>query len=300
MISLGDKYYINGHPIAIKRYDCDSHDVAGKPMLPHVNIYVKVSNACNAHCPFCVNAGCRADRKEFDISILTRTVDELMQQGVAVNRLCITGGEPSLVPERVTEILDIFSASRYSNIHFQLSTNGMTMASHELMRNPRWHYITISLHHYDKKILSELFGIKNEPLGIDLDGVDLKKVNTNCMLIHGYIDSPIEIQKMFDHNISLGIPEVGLVSLMKVNDYCKDHFVDFSDIKFSSIPNFYRTRSRNRGEDCRCANFRYMPEPGKNLSVYMRYYANPNYCESSLMFDGEHLYQGFGKDSIII
>ena len=35
------------------------------------------------------------------------------------------------------------------------------------------------------------------------------------------------------------------------------------------------------------------------LDIYMRHYANRAYCESSLLFDGKHLRQGFGNDNII-
>jgi hypothetical protein len=35
------------------------------------------------------------------------------------------------------------------------------------------------------------------------------------------------------------------------------------------------------------------------IEVYMRNYCNPAYCESSLMYDGQYLRQGFQSDNII-
>lgn len=123
-------------------------------------------------------------------------------------------------------------------------------------------------------------------------------VNASCNLIRGYIDSDSEVKKMLQFAISLGLPRLGFVSLMKVNDYCREHYVDFDEIIFEAIPHLYFTESRNRGTDCKCSNYLYNHN-GKILEVYMRNYANPNYCESSLMYDGQYLRQGFHDDNII-
>ena len=104
---------------------------------------------------------------------------------------------------------------------------------------------------------------------------------------------------MMKYALSLGLPRLGFVALMKVNEYCKSHFVDYSDIDFSAIPNMYFTESRNRGADCKCSNYLYNHE-GKILEVYMRNYSNPLYCESSLLYDGQYFRQGFHNDNIII
>ena len=133
----------------------------------------------------------------------------------------------------------------------------------------------------------------------DFNGIDLSKVNASCNLIKGYIDSTSEAEKMMKYALSLGLPRLGFVALMKVNKYCDSHFVDYSDIDFSAIPNMYFTESRNRGSDCRCSNYLYNHE-GKILEVYMRNYNNPLYCESSLLYDGQYFRQGFHNDNIII
>ena len=70
------------------------------------------------------------------------------------------------------------------------------------------------------------------------------------------------------------------------------------DIHLESIPHVYFTKSMNRGSDCKCSNYLYNRDL-KILEIYMRNYANPNYCESSLVYDGEYLRQGFHQDNII-
>ena len=99
--------------------------------------------------------------------------------------------------------------------------------------------------------------------------------------------------------IELGLPRLGFVALMKVNDYCVKHFIDFTKIDFAQIPHLYFTESRNRGNDCKCSNYLYN-HAGKILEIYMRNYANYKYCESSLLYDGKYLRQGFHDNNIII
>ena len=91
---------------------------------------------------------------------------------------------------------------------------------------------------------------------------------------------------------------IGFVALMNVNDFCRNHFIDIEDIAFEEIPHVYFIRSKNRGRDCKCSNYLYNRNL-KVLEIYMRNYANPKYCESSLVFDGEYLRQGFYENNII-
>ena len=130
------------------------------------------------------------------------------------------------------------------------------------------------------------------------EGIDIQKLNTSCNLIKGYIDNAEEAHKMLDFNIGLGVPRIGFVALMKVNDYCREHFVDLEEIHLESIPHVYFTRSMNRGGNCKCSNYLYNKDL-KILEIYMRNYANPQYCESSLAYDGEYLRQGFHENNII-
>ena len=156
----------------------------------------------------------------------------------------------------------------------------------------------MSLHHYDQDKLSEIYGVPISRKELTFEDIDLGRVNASCNLIGGYIDNTIEVEKMLKFSISVGLPRLGFVALMKVNDYCRERYVDFDEINFSTIPHLYFTESRNRGADCKCSNYLYNHN-GKILEVYMRNYANPNYCESSLMFDGQYLRQGFHDDNII-
>jgi molybdenum cofactor biosynthesis enzyme MoaA len=284
--------------IGIKEYGCNNGRVLGMPIPKSVNLFVKVTNRCNAACRFCSNAGYTTVQSSFDHDKFWRIVDELLANGIMINRINITGGEPSVVPDIVNEILKHASDVKYQGIHLHLNTNGLTAASQKLMTNPRWNSISISLHHYDSAKLSEIYGINIAPDSLSFNNIDINKVNGSCNLLRGYIDSPSEVEKMLNFAISIGLPRLGFVSLMRVNNYCRANYVDFSEIDFETIPHMYFTESRNRGTDCKCSNYLYNND-GKMIEVYMRNYCNPAYCESSLMYDGRYLRQGFQSDNII-
>jgi molybdenum cofactor biosynthesis enzyme MoaA len=284
--------------IDLKEYGCNNGRIPGRHIPRSVNLFVKVTNRCNAACRFCSNAGYTKKQVPFNHEKLWSVVDELMANGIMINRINITGGEPSVVGDVVNDVLFRASDAKYQDIHLHLNTNGLTADSRKLMTNPRWDSISISLHHYDPEKLSEIYGIGISPEMLSFDDINIDKVNGSCNLIRGYIDTPKEVEKMLKFALSIGLPRLGFVSLMQVNDYCRENYVDFSEVDFETIPRLYFTESRNRGADCKCSNYLYNCA-GKMLEVYMRNYCNPTYCESSLLYDGEYLRQGFQSNNII-
>jgi len=291
-------HYLFGKEIAIKSIGCNQSDIDGYKIAPAINLFVKVTNGCNAKCLFCSNADTEESRETFNLKKLFVIIQEIQKQNIVVNRINITGGEPSLVPVLVQSILDECKKKVYENIHLHLNTNGLFYKSQQLMKNNRWDSISMSLHHYNLEKLSDLYGAPIPNNAFKFDGIDINKVNVSCNLIKGYIDSAEEVLKMLDFAIDLGVPRIGFVSLMPVNNYCREQYIDFEDVKLDAIPRVYFTKSMNRGKDCKCSNYLY----NRNLNVleiYTRNYLNPEYCESSLVYDGEYLRQGFHKDNII-
>lgn len=289
---------IFGKDILIKSHGCNIMDEPGRPVIPSVNLFVKVTNGCNARCKFCSNADAKATSQPFNIAKLMEVIHELNAKSISVNRVNITGGEPSIVSSLVQDIIETMHQENFDNIHLHLNTNGLLSQSQELMRHPRWNSISMSLHHYDLAKLSEIYGCTIPEKAFQFEGIELQKVNVSCNLLKGYIDSPEEAQKMLDFTLELGVSRIGFVALMKVNDYCKEHFIDLEDIHIDTIPHVYFTKSMNRGKNCKCSNYLYNKDL-KILEIYMRNYANPQYCESSLVYDGEYLRQGFHQNNII-
>lgn len=292
-----DNCSIFGKPIAIKKYDCNHGEYPGGPIPMSVNLFVKVTNACNAHCLFCSNSGSNGYDK-FNIVKLFDVISEIQRMGIIINRLNITGGEPAAVPQLVEHILDLLESKPYTDIHVHLNTNGLLPSSQSLMKHPRWDSVSVSLHHYSISRLSELYGISIPTNALNFENIDMLKVNASCNLVRGYIDTTEEAHKMMDFCLDEGLTRLGFVGLMKVNDYCIEHFVSCDELQLEDISHCYFMESKNRGADCKCSNYQYNRHL-KVLDIYMRHYANYNYCESSLVYDGEFLRQGFGTNNII-
>ena len=286
-----------GHPIELKTHGCNRPGIPAQPIPPSVNLFVKVTAGCNARCRFCSNAGSHATGK-FDTDKLFKCIDEVLAHDIIVNRINITGGEPSVVTPLVTNILERLSQTPYQDIHVHLNTNGLLPQSQALMQHPRWNSISMSLHHYDLGKLSEIYDTSIPQTAFQFEGIDLQKVNASCNLIRGYIDTPEEVVGMLDFALSLGLPRLGFVSLMKVNDYCRSHYVDFSEIHLDTIPHLYPTQTMDRGLDCKCSNYLYNKDL-RILEVYLRNYMNPQFCASSIVFDGQYLRQGFHSKNVI-
>ena len=53
-----------------------------------------------------------------------------------------------------------------------------------------------------------------------------------------YIDSLEEIENMLDYVGELGVYKNGFVSLMKCNDFAKEHFINFNDI-FNNLNKYF-------------------------------------------------------------
>ncbi len=284
--------------ICVKKYNCDLLNIKGGPILPSVNIFVKITNRCNAHCLFCSNNAAKESSLKFDINKLFDIIKEIKHSGIIVNRLNITGGEPTLDPDLINSILEGMDQNDYSNIHLHLNTNGLTHNARGIMQNPRWDSISMSLHHYDIQKLSSLYGCSIDGSFLNFDGINLDCLNLSCNLIKGYIDSTEEVAKMLDFAIEIGVRRIGFVALMRINSYCSKYYVGLDAIEIESIPHVYFIKSMSRGSNCKCSNYLYNKD-AKVLEIYMRNYANPLYCESSLVYDGEYLRQGFHGDNII-
>lgn len=284
-------HHIFNKPIKVKTFDC-----TGRYSDPRVNIFVRVTNKCNANCKFCSDKSCSKVSREFNVEKLLDIITEIERNEITVNKLNITGGEPSLAPHiKILSLLD--SIPDY--IHSHLNTNGISDESRDLMKLDRWNSISMSVHHYSIPKIMEIYGIKKLPINyLNFNEINLSKVNFSCNLIKGYIDSYKEILQFCESAKKMKIKRVGFVGLMPVNQYSKE-----SNIRFHHLPipkedldnDWIWEGSLCRTKICNCRNYRY-----KGMEVYFRETLDPSYNESALVYDGQNLYQGFNSKEVII
>lgn len=289
---------IFGKPISLWRKSCAVNETIPSDVEPFVNLYIRVTDVCNASCRFCCNGGPHPC-KEFNSEKLEEVLHEIGNSGIRLNRINLTGGELSTRCELVEGILRLIENS--PGCHFsqvQIQTNGISYSARQMMGLTRVDAVTLSLHHYDFVRLSEIYGC-TVPNGLLELPRDLKsKISLSCNLIKGYIDNPGEIEKMLRFAVSKEFNTIGFAGLMKLNDYCLANYVNPWQIDFASIPGLIQSEEKNHEGACRCCNYLYIGGE-RPLTVYVRETIDTDYCGSSLLFDGDYLRQGFNKNNII-
>lgn len=288
-----------GHQIDLWCTPCSSLNISGNRPEPFVNLYVRVTNGCNAACAFCCN-GSADKRQNFNLEKFYKVLEELERSEIRLNRLTLTGGEPSLRFRTVEKIVE--AVRRKSRFHFtqvQLHTNGLTEDAVALMALSQIDSVSLSLHHYDMDILGKIYGVTIPVHFLNFPSSIKSKVNLSCNLIKGYIDCAAEIEKLIKFAGSKGFNSLGFAGLMRLNSYAEGKYVNPWSLDFSSIPKLVKTDERNHEGACRCRNYIYA---GSSLpvGVYVRETIDTDYCASTLLYDGEYLRQGHSGNNIIL
>ena len=232
-----------------------------------IDVYIVTTRQCNAACKFCEY---HTGNINLDTSRIIEAFKELSMTAT-VGTIHFTGGETTLgvtdkMVEICTEAKKIFPLVKTS-----VNTNGSRLKDLEgidVLDN-----IALSRHHYDDEINNNIFGIKTADTETLNNFNDKHKLHLSCNLIKGYIDNEKEIKMYLEYVSKLGICDIGLVSLMKINKYCEEHFVDFDKLDLEKIDRLKRTRWYSNCLEnctCRCENYLYMAKNYNLLSVYHR------------------------------
>lgn len=293
------KMSLFGKEITLKDHQCSLNGEPGKPRKQSINIYVVMTNACNAKCQFCCNEGNRGKIIPFNVEKF-KNIITAVNAIIPINRLSFTGGEPTLnckngiLEECVKAVKGIDS-----EIFTIINTNGTNLAYLDGIAE-YFDSIALSRHFFTDEKNMEIFGTTDIATERDIKRFKHKeKIHISCNIQKGFIDNPKKIIAFLEHVSSMGVSDVGFVTLMKVNEYSKEHFVDFADIDFN-LKRMFTTKEWNYETYCRCRNYIYVPMQGVPfVRIYSRYYCDPTFSASTLVYDGENLRVGFGGDIII-
>ncbi len=258
--------------IRLKNYLCTNGKDNPKKKTLNLKLTIKVTDSCDCSCPFCSNRNMR-DFGNLDFNKLEEVIKELNKTGM-LTRISITGGEPMKYPELVNKLINLI-LSINDKMSIGITTNGLNLRKFlEFDNVEKIEGIHISRHHYDSKINKSIF--KSDSIATDDDIKYLQShlkdkyiVNINTVLIKGYIDSIKEIKKMCDYVDDLGVKRIGLVSLLKLNDYAKEHYIDYREIFKEKDDDFFVGHQYNNYNLCSCSDGLYS---SKNKN-YIEYYA---------------------------
>lgn len=284
-----------GHKINLRSEHCSKNkEVPAKIDQPYINLYVQMTKACNATCKFCAF---KDQHQEFDfekLQLILRYIDI----DIKINKVSFTGGEPTTQWDKLLDCL-IYTKTLDDTIFTVVNTNGLRLDK----LNKYQEYIdsiALSRHHYNDTVNNEILGFK-APSTEYINSLKHKdKIHLSCNLIKDYIDNTEEVINYLEFASQIGVLDVGFVSLMKVNDYCKEHHIDFNSLDFKDYKNIFINREWNNKEMCRCRNYLYASTTTDEIvKVYSRYYADRNNCESQLVYDGQYLRDGFNRRIIL-
>lgn len=180
------------------------------------NLNLYIGPRCNCNCNFCfadrMNAGSDISDEEY-----LRALDEVLEKIKKVPiEVTITGGEPTLYPERLIEVMKLITEHGIPQRTF--STNGIGLETrieekplmYYMKENGFIHNINLSRMSIDEARNEKIFRgkcITNEKIQriaafADLNGMDMR---LSCNLIEHEIDSWEEIHKYMEHYKGIGI-----------------------------------------------------------------------------------------------
>jgi molybdenum cofactor biosynthesis enzyme MoaA len=274
--------------VPVKEWSCSLNGEMHEPIKPYFNLYVRVTDSCQASCKFCVYHS--ASQRHFDAKKFNEILKYLKAHRVRLNKASLTGGEPAINPTHQKAIVDLLKLS-YPKIHTTINTNGINL-DQTLKTNVKC--ISLSRHHYDDDANSKIFGTNTVPTSEQLRSIERKDfVHLRCNLIQGQIFTQEKILEYIDWGAELGFSDFGFVSLMKVNPYCEANFIDHSICQFETAPNTKLVYYQSDTASCNCKNFLHFTERGEIVKVYSRVNGTYTECESTLVYDVDVLRAGF-------
>lgn len=287
--------------VKLKTHNCHLFDQEAQPVAePYVNLYVR-TKFCNAKCKFCTYAD---DASKFNRERYVEVLKEITSK-IKVRKLAVSGGEPTLYWDNFEYIT--YMGREFIGKEAELSMNTDGLRWEKLWSDPimkEYNYIQLSRHHYDDQINDQIFGTKTPTADEIKWAAELQthphQFQFRCNLIKGFVDSKEEVFKYLNWSNELGVNDVGLVSLMPVNDYSKENFIFFHIAQLIG-DNFFLTKKWERhGGGCQCFNYVYTPEENfrRPIRVYHKNTFKPSDVNETLVFDGHNLRIGFDGEII--
>ena len=292
---------IFGKEIQLKTHHCALFGNQGQEIEdPYVNLYLRTKN-CNSRCAFCTY---HSDASVWDEKRYIEVLTEITKN-IRIRKVAVSGGEPTLYWDNFKAMTQI--AKEFAPFaEMSMNTDGLRWE--RLFSDPvykDYDYIQLSRHHYNDVKNDEIFKSKTPSSEMikSVTGIQLHphQIQFRCNLMKDYIDNKEEVFKYLDWSNSLGINDIGLVSLMPINEFSKENYIYFH-IKELIGDNFLLTKKWERhGGGCECFNYVYMPPEDEFRNPIRVYHKNtyaPNDIKETLVFDGKNLRIGFEGEVI--
>jgi len=295
---MKDKLEIFGREIPLRTHMCGLFKEDPLAIdIPTVNLVIR-TKFCNAKCAFCVFADTAS---KFNEKKYIEVLKEITSK-IGIRKIAFSGGEPTLYWDQFKDMVNIaYEMSPDSNL--SMNTDGLRLQ--QLFEDPVSRIMSnihISRHHYNDEVNNEIFKT-DTPSSEELRyaqsiSENPYQVQLSCNLIKGYIDTKEEVFKYLEWANDLEINNVGLVSLMPVNPYSRDNFINFN-VKELMGENFSVTKEWSYKNACQCTNYVYLPDNIRQpMRVYHKNTFSPFDINETIIFDGENVKLGFDGEII--
>ncbi len=284
---------IFGKEVKTRIHSCQFNDEPIRDIKPYINLYIRLTNNCQANCKFCEYHS--HDKQVFDLNKFKKVLSYLQENNIRVNKINFTGGEPAFD----LNILDIVYGTikaTHPYVELTINTNGFNMD--KVFENFYFEYYALSRHHYSDDKNKEIFGASVPSFDEIKKYSDRDNIHLRCNLIKGYIDSKEEIITYIEKFSDIGIIDFGFVSLMQLNQYCIDNFIDYNVTQFDVIENM-KLNFQQKTNGCSCKNYLYSTRNGNIVQLYSRFNEDYTNQYNTLVFDVNKLTVGFGGEVII-
>lgn len=285
--------------VFVKDTSCGMNGNLGHPYKDlRVNLYTCLTHKCNTDCKFCTYH--YNDSVLFDLEKWKSCVDEIVER-VGIFKASFTGGEPTLNYDILLKCLE-YLKKKDKDIFTIINTNGTNLSKLSCLDG--LDNIALSRHSIVDEENYNIFGNTFVPTLEEIEAFSEKdKLHLSCNLIRGYVDSDFKIKEYLEKCSEIGVKDVGFVSLMPINEYAKNHSIDFSDIEFEFIDKFIVNQYFDRVQDnkcvCKCRNYMYLGDNGNIVTAYSRYYVDQSYTDGAIVYMDNNLRQGFTGNIII-
>ena len=292
-----------GEKVDIKNNCCVKKGKKPQKAYMKLNLYIKLTDMCNANCSVCSNRG-NEKASSLDYNKLKFVIETLDKKNL-INRIGITGGEPFLDMDSLNKTLNaIFEVK--PDAFVTINTNGFNI--NECLKLDRVndiYGIHISRHHYLDEVNNEFFGIpvasKNDIMNVMKNASNDELIRLNCLLMKSYINNSEEVEKYLEMAGLLGVFRCGFVSLMPINEESIKEFIDFNEVFKNTSDRFLKTREQNDLDICECMNGLYIARNGNLVEYYARMTKELNcpYARQFVYTSDNHLTVGFNKKPLL-
>lgn len=285
-----------GHEVPLKKVGCAYNGKLDKTSMKgdeYINLYVRITDKCNASCNFCEFRDNKTSRT-FDFYKFYYILHELSQK-VKINKISFTGGEPTLEWEMINQCLKHINRID-PKIYTIVNSNGLHLnrINFEYLNS-----FALSRHGFDQQN-RDIFNC-NVKSDFDLSQLEQcvkDKIHISCNLQKKYISTPLDMYEFISSYSKIGFHDFGFVTLMEVNDFCRENKVDFRTLNLEEMPNTRRVCTFNDQNACFCANYITFDDEGELNRWYARHYCDMNKADSTLVYDLDHLKIGFNGSTI--